>query len=315
MKKIFIVSLMAILALMPCPSTVISAREMETTLPDPGIAPDSPFYFVDQWGKSISLMFTFNAENKLQKALRYADERMAEMDAMMAQNRIREATHAASGYQYYLEVADKSMEQVRLMGGDISEEVALMMEKHLGYLCDKVQNATEDASALMMQTRERVMTCQVTALRNMAQGDPEKATQFNLKLMEGQLSRVRVQAEDGNGEAVQARLEVFNRLGNLGEEILQIAKRVGKEAIVDQLVGLATTHQLGVLAQIHECVQGETREAVEATIQNCVLNHEQTVIRLQAQKQLGEVPDELPMPEDAPEALRQRVFSGESRGR
>ena len=89
MKRLFMVPLIAILALMLCSSGVAYAQETETTLPDPGITPDSPFYFIDQWGKSISLAFTFNAQEKAEKALRYADERMAEIDAMMAQNKVK----------------------------------------------------------------------------------------------------------------------------------------------------------------------------------------------------------------------------------
>jgi hypothetical protein len=296
MKRFFMVPLIAILALTFCFGGVAYAQEAETTLPDPGTTPDSPFYFMDKWGKSLSLMFTFNVENKAQKALRYADERMAEIDAMMAKNKIKEATRAANEYQNCLAIATKNMEQARLKGADVSEKVALMAEKHLGYLSDNSDNAMEDARMLMTQTRERAMICQETALKNMAQGDPEKAAQFNLQLMERQLNRIRVQAEEAKGEAVQARLEVYNRLGNLGEEISQIAKGLGEETTVDQLVGLATAHHLEVLAEVQQRVQGEAQQAVEAAIQNRMQNHEQVVTRLRAQNQLGQVPEEAPMP-------------------
>ena len=188
------------------------------------------------------------------------------------------------------------MEQARLKGADVSEKVALMAEKHLGYLCDNTENASEEARMLMTQTRGRAMTCQETALKNMAQGDPEKAARFNLQLMERQLNRIRVQAEEPETEGLQARLEVYNRLGNLGEEISQIARQFGKGAAVDQIVGLATAPQLEVLTQVQQRVQEEAQQAVEATIQNCVQNHEQLVTRLQAQNQLGQVPEEAPMP-------------------
>ncbi|MFC1874421.1 DUF5667 domain-containing protein [Chloroflexota bacterium] len=296
MKKLFMVPITAILALTFCFGGVAYAQEAEATLPDPGTTPDSPFYFMDQWGKSISLAFTFNAQGKVEKSLRYADERMAEIDAMMAQNKIKEATHAANGYQNYVGVTNKYMEQVRLKGGDVSEKVALMAENHLGYLSDSTDNVTGDARMLMTQTRERAMTCQETALKNMAQGDPEKAAQLNLQLMERQLNRIRVQAEEARGEAVQARLEVYNRLGNLGDNISQIAKGLGEETTVDQLVGMATAHHLEVLAEVQQRVKGEAQEAIEAAIQNRVQNHEQIVTRLQVKNRLGQVPEEAPMP-------------------
>ncbi len=315
MKRFLMVPIIAILALTFCFSGVAYAQEAEATLPDPGTTPDSPFYFIDKWGKQISLMFTFNAGSKAEKALRYADERMAEIDTMMAQNKIKEATQAANEYQNCLGIATKNMEQARLKGVDVSEKVALMAEKHLGYLCDNTENASEDARMLMTQTRERAMTCQETALRNMAQGNPEKAAQFNLQLMERQLNRIRVQAEEPETEGLQARLEVYNRLGNMGEEISQIAKGLGKETTVDQLVGLATAHHLEVLAEVQQRVQGEAQQAVDDTIQNRIQNHERVVTRLQAQNQLGQVPEEAPIPGTMSGQMGQSGESGGSQQR
>jgi len=275
-------------------ATSVFAADGES-LPDPGTTPDSPFYFMDKWGKQISLMFTFNAQAKTEKALRYADERMAEIDAMIAHNKIKEATRAENEYQACLAIAVKNMEQAGQKDADVSKKVALMAEKHLGYLCDNEQKAAEEARNIMTHTREGAMTCQETALKNMARGDPERAAQFNLQSMERHLNRISVQAEEVDSEAIRARLEVCNRLSNLGEEISTIARALGKETAVDQLVGTATAHQLEVLAQVQQRVQGEALEAVQATIQNRLQNHEQIVNRLQAQNQLGPVPEEIPI--------------------
>ena len=114
--------------------------------------------------------------------------------------------------------------------------------------------------------------------------------------MERQLNRIRVQAEEPEAKGLQARLEVYNRLGNLGDEISQIAKVLGEETTVDQLVGQATAHHLEVLAEVHQRMQGEAQQAVEATIQNRIQTHERVVTRLQAQNQLGQVPEEAPIP-------------------
>ncbi len=314
MKRFIMVPLISILALMFCFGGVAYAQEGEA-LPDPGITPDSPFYFADKWGKQISLMFTFNAENKAQKALRYADERMAEIDAMMAQNKIEEATQAANEYQNYLGIATQNMEQARLKGVDVSEKVALMSEKHLRFLSDSTDNATENARMVLTQTKERAMVSQETALKNMAQVDPEKAAQFNLQLMERQLNRIRVQAEEPAAEGLQERLQEYNRLGNLGEEISQIAGGLGEETTVDQLVGQATAHHLEVLAEVQQRVQGEAQQAVEAAIQNRVQNHEQVVTRLQAQNQLGQVPAEVPISDNVSEIIRQGGSSSGSQQR
>jgi len=48
MKKLFMVPIIAILALTFCFSGVAYAQEAEATLPDPGTTPDSLFYFMDK---------------------------------------------------------------------------------------------------------------------------------------------------------------------------------------------------------------------------------------------------------------------------
>jgi len=72
------------------------AYAQDEGLPDPGLTPDSPFYFLDKWGKNIGMFFTFGNEAKARKALQYAEERLAEARAMAANNRVREMEQAAN---------------------------------------------------------------------------------------------------------------------------------------------------------------------------------------------------------------------------
>jgi len=312
MRKVSILLLFCTLALTFCfPGVAYALGDEE--LPDPGITPDSPFYFADKWGKQISLMFTFKAENKVQKALRYADERLAEIDAMIAKNKIKEATRATNEYQNCLETATQNMEQARLKGVDVSEAVALMSEKHLGFLGNSAGDIPEDARAVLTQTRERAMLSQETALKSMAQDNPEKATQFNLKLMERQLNRIRVQAEEPEPLRLQEGLREFERLNNLGQEISQIAKGLGKDTTVDQLVGQATASQLQVLAEVHARLQqAQAQGAIEDAMQVCVENHERVVTALKEKNLLGELSEEAPIPEELPENVKQKLAAGGS---
>jgi nucleoside-specific outer membrane channel protein Tsx len=48
----------------------------------PGVKPGSFFYFFDTTFENIGLFFTFNPEKKAKKALEYADERLAEAEAV-----------------------------------------------------------------------------------------------------------------------------------------------------------------------------------------------------------------------------------------
>lgn len=65
--------------LLAVPFTVYAQEE---ELADPGVTPDSPFYFLEQIVESIDLFLTFDDDLKIDKELLYAEERLAELDAV-----------------------------------------------------------------------------------------------------------------------------------------------------------------------------------------------------------------------------------------
>lgn len=297
-----------------CLGGAVYAQEEEEGLPSPGMTPDSPFHFMERWGEKLALMFTFNLESKLQKSLHYAEERLAEMDTLLAQNKVKAIIRANSEYHYCITLATKYMERAENKGIDTSETVALAATKQLSFVNSMTAGAPEDALAILTQTRERARTCQETALQTMAQGDPEKAMQVNLIIMEQHLNRIMVQVENHESTGLAEELQEYARLGNLGEQIGEIARQQGKEADVDQLIGQATGYHLQILAQVHQQVQEQTQLAIEDAMQTCIENHERVVTELKEQNQLGQVPEEAPIPKEIPVNIRQRISSGESRG-
>lgn len=311
MKKLVVVLLVNILALTLFSGGVAYAQE-DPELPDPGITPDSPFYFADKWAKQLSLIFTFREEAKVEKALRYAEERLAEMNAMLVRNKTRAATQATNEYTNYLAITTQYMEQARKKGVDTSEDVTLAVSKHIGVLNKSIADAGENQQRIMTDARERARICHETAARTMAQGDPEKAIRTNLMLMERQLNRIRVRSEEQQATGLQEELQEFERLNNLGQEISQIAKGLGTDTTVDQLIGQATANHLSVLAEVHERVQVQAQGAVESTMQICVENHERIVTRLQERNMLGELSEKPPIPEGMAESVRNRISSGGS---
>jgi len=59
----------------------VLAQEVE--LPKPGITPDSFFYFLDEFGEKIELVFSFGAEAKIRTQAKHALERVAEIKALL----------------------------------------------------------------------------------------------------------------------------------------------------------------------------------------------------------------------------------------
>jgi len=130
--------------------------------------------------------------------------------------------------------------------------------------------------------------------------------------MQRQLNRTRVCAEENETIRLQEELKEFERLGNLGEEISQIARGLGNDTTVDQLIGQATAYHLTVLAEVHERVQGQAQQSVEDAMQVCVENHERVVAALREKNMLGQIPEEPPIPDEILEKIRQHGSSGGS---
>jgi hypothetical protein len=182
-------------ALVFCPAGIVSADE-ETELPNPGVTPDSPFYFFDELVEQISLRFTLQAEAKAEKALQFAEERLAEMNCMMARNNVKAAIRAMNGYTARIDTAIEAVAAMGNQGAGTQAMLALGMAKHTAILDDITGETPEEAREVMIQTRERAHVCQQMALGLLEQEDPEMATQVKLKLTERQCNSVRVMAEN-----------------------------------------------------------------------------------------------------------------------
>ena len=76
--KLFIVAVVLIL-----PLTVFAQSATPSTLPTPGILPDSPWYFLDQVSEYFQELFTFQPAAKARLELKFAGERLAEIKVLM----------------------------------------------------------------------------------------------------------------------------------------------------------------------------------------------------------------------------------------
>ena len=291
-----------------------TAYAQEEELPDPGITPDSPFYFFDNWGKKIGMFFAFGPEAKAQKALEYAEERLAEARAMAVRNKIREMEQAANSYDEFLAIVAERTEEARQRGasGNISEKVALATQKHLDVLDRVKETVPKQAEETIARAREASINGQQNALRVLARERLERATEINLATIENRLNRVRATASDNNTEEVEEALGDIDRLFRFGEEISEIARGLGKDTTtVEDLVLKATSVHLEVLAEVHEKVPEQARVAIENTMANSLMNRERVVEALRNKGALGGIPEESPALEriqvEVLERVRERI--------
>lgn len=286
----------------------------EDQLPDPGITPDSPFYFLDNWGKSFGLFFAFGPEAKAEKALEYAGERLAEAQAMAAENRAQALERATKGYEQFLSVAsEKAVEATQQRGiDDVSELVAEATGKHLTILYelkDRLkERASDQAIEAIERARESSMTGQENALRALSRVKPEEAIEINLAAIENRLERVRNKTKEGDTEEIEEALAEVEELSNFGSEISDIAQGLGKDiTTVEERIARATSLQLEILAEVHENVPEQAQTAVENAIANMMVNREEVLQRLEEKGALGNIPQEMPALERLREQVMERV--------
>lgn len=104
-------------------------------LPNPGIMPDSFWYFGEILKERITLIFTFDKAEKLEKYLNFGEERISEAKVMADQNRSRETITALDEYISLMKRAEataKLIDQARLV--EDSQELISRLITQLFYL-------------------------------------------------------------------------------------------------------------------------------------------------------------------------------------
>ena len=289
-----------------------AAFAQDEDLPDPGITPDSPFYFLDIFGKNIGLFLAFGPEAKAKKALEYAEERLAEARAMAAKNRAKEVERAARDYDKYLAIVAKRAGEVTRpeISDNISERVALATSKHLAVLERIKETVPEQAREAITRAKEASLNGQKNALRALAREKPERAIDINLAAIEDRLNRARVKATENITEEVEEALADADELLELEDEISEIARGQGRDIpSIEQRIAKSIANRLEVLERVHEKVPEQARQGIEKAMANSLKKYERAVEALKKKNALGAVSEETPIPERVREKIKERLES------
>ena len=93
---------------------------------DAGVAPDSPFYGLENALERVRLALTFNEQRRAERALDYADERLAEIREMVEEGKFEAAQRARMRYEQKLEAAAEATERVESDSSDDRAREALL---------------------------------------------------------------------------------------------------------------------------------------------------------------------------------------------
>ncbi|MFW6193598.1 MAG: DUF5667 domain-containing protein, partial [Gemmatimonadota bacterium] len=125
-----------------------AVQAQTSDLPDPGILPDHPLYFMTSMSESIGTFFTFGDVEEAERALTLSEKRLAEAHAFAVQGKPDEAARAVERYREKLALALDEAEEARAEGDDADDVLADVSEKtpgHQAVLAEVYERVPEQA--------------------------------------------------------------------------------------------------------------------------------------------------------------------------
>ena len=171
MKKI----LSLLIGLMVLATPVIAAEETEVL--DPGITPDNPIYGLDRALERIQLAITFGEVEKAKLKFKFAEERLAEAEAMADEGEEELAEEMMEDYEVELNETNEDIETAIARGEDVTdliEHVSTRTAKHLEVLQRVHDKVPEQARAAIEHAMEVSVRKQVGVLAHIEDGEELK---------------------------------------------------------------------------------------------------------------------------------------------
>ncbi|MBI2624772.1 MAG: trypsin-like peptidase domain-containing protein [Candidatus Nealsonbacteria bacterium] len=187
---------------------VAVSGQADFSLPKPGLTPDSPFYFFDTLGERLNLLLTFSPEKKAEKAIRLAEEKLAEVRVMAEKNKTTALASANQGYQNLLELANQKTQEAKEKGKDVEELAILITEKtlkHQEVLIEVFEKVPEEAKTAIQNAIEVSRKGSETAVEAVSGTKKEELSQ---KIEEMRTTvEVKINALEGRIKSLEERLE------------------------------------------------------------------------------------------------------------
>lgn len=121
MKKILFIIILLL------STTIVAAQEAGTT-------PDNIFYGLDRAMESLRLAVTLNSGKKAELYLKYAEERLAELEEMVEKGKTKHVEKLIKARDKLLNKTMKRIEKLEEKGKDVSELVAKVEEMHAKHI-------------------------------------------------------------------------------------------------------------------------------------------------------------------------------------
>lgn len=107
----------------------VEAKELGIS--EPRLLPDSPFYFLKNWGRGIQSLFTFNPVAKAELRSKFANEKLLEVKKLIDQKKSHQAIeNGIENYQEEVEEVKKTVERIKEKAAE-SLQVSKFLDKFI----------------------------------------------------------------------------------------------------------------------------------------------------------------------------------------
>lgn len=232
MKKTFISGLFALVALFFLGGGPVFAQN-QAVLPNAGITPESPFYFLDKFGEALREFFTFNPEGKARLQITFAAERVAEIKVILETKGVeaKGLGVAQSRLQANLAKAAAIVTDQKSKGKDVStlaKELGDKLETPKSALADSFK---EQKSAL--KAKEDELKTQLKAAHRAGDTAKEEALAQELGQVKAQLELLELKEEDIEDEleAEEEKIEEEMEAQHKAEKAIREAEKEKQEVL------------------------------------------------------------------------------------
>jgi len=260
-------------ALIPAMTVSAADNAGETAIgdvTDPGILPDSGFYFMKSWGRNLQVMFAGSDAEKAKLMLTYSNEDALALQKMYETGKYDVGAKHAEQYASQLQNTVQAMEQVRTRQGEnASEELVDKLEQNYlrqqEVLLSVLEKAPEAAQSGILNAIEN-SNRHVGAMIMAQQGETalqqyqEQVNQQTNNM--GQETKIRVQQrlEVMHGQATQSSGSNTSGQGVMTQHTTQTQTQNQTQTQAQQQTQTQTQQQLQQQTQTQEQTQTQTMQ-------------------------------------------------------
>lgn len=207
----------------------LSCAQEQLDLPDPGITPESPFYFLDKLGEQVGMMMTFGDEQaKLEKQMQNIQERLSEMNQLQTEGKTEIIEGMMGDYNKQVSQAAQEVAKAAQSKEGFSEALNNLIATTNGIsqtvLTRVYEQVPEQAKSAIQSAIEAANGDMEGAIKSMQQNQLEKAQ----GLTDDALQKARDNAPEAAKQYIPSNIDVKSYVNDV-----DVKKYTNPEAVVD----------------------------------------------------------------------------------